>query len=127
MGTHFRNATGAHPLAIERKRVDPVTESGEWINPTHNHVWSDAELDKVLSSQPRHQPENLAERLVNGVLKGAYWTFNSVTGYKAADPTPESVAFRLIYLESIAGVPGMVAAQHRHFRSLRNMDRDYGW
>ena len=49
----------------------------------------------------------------------AYWTFNKVTGYKAADPTPESVAFRLIFLESVAAVPGMVAAQHRHFRSLR--------
>lgn len=56
-----------------------------------------------------------------------YKTFNLVTGYKAADPTPDSVAFRLIFLESVAGVPGMVAAQHRHFRSLRSLERDYGW
>jgi hypothetical protein len=53
--------------------------------------------------------------------------FNLITGYKAADPSPESVAFRLIFLESVAGVPGMVAAQHRHFKSLRLLERDYGW
>ena len=33
----------------------------------------------------------------------------------------------MIFLESVAGVPGMVAAQHRHFRSLRSIERDYGW
>jgi len=53
--------------------------------------------------------------------------FNTITGYKAANPTTESVAFRLIFLESVAAVPGMVAAQHRHFRSLRTLSRDYGW
>lgn len=126
MGTHFRNSPSSHPLGVP-KRIERVVAKGEWVNPTHNHVWSEEELDKVLSTQPRHQPETFAERVVNSTLKGVYWTFNKVTGYRAADPTPDSVAFRLIFLESIAGVPGMIAAQHRHFRSLRHMDRDYGW
>lgn len=30
-------------------------------------------------------------------------------------------------LETVAAVPGMVAAMFRHFRSLRKMARDYGW
>lgn len=34
---------------------------------------------------------------------------------------------RIIFLESIAGVPGMVAAMLRHLRSLRLMRRDGGW
>lgn len=126
MSSHFRSSPALHPLGV-KKQLPKKAEVGEWVNPTHNHVWSETELEQVLSKQPRHQPENLAERAVNSALKGIYWTFNKVTGYKAADPTPDSVAFRLIFLESIAGVPGMVAAQHRHFRSLRNMDRDYGW
>jgi len=34
---------------------------------------------------------------------------------------------RILFLESIAGVPGMVAATLRHLRSLRLMRRDGGW
>lgn len=34
---------------------------------------------------------------------------------------------RLLFLESVAGVPGMVAASIRHLHSLRRMKRDNGW
>jgi threonyl-tRNA synthetase len=34
---------------------------------------------------------------------------------------------RILFLETLAGVPGMVAAMLRHFRSLRDMRRDHGW
>ena len=34
---------------------------------------------------------------------------------------------RSIFLESVAGVPGMVAGSLRHLRSLRQMKRDNGW
>lgn len=34
---------------------------------------------------------------------------------------------RLVYLESIAGVPGMMFALQRHLRSCRRLERDRGW
>ncbi len=34
---------------------------------------------------------------------------------------------RIIMLETVAGVPGMVAAMTRHLYSLRRMSRDHGW
>ena len=34
---------------------------------------------------------------------------------------------RVMFLETVAGVPGMVGAMHRHLSSLRKMERDYGW
>jgi hypothetical protein len=34
---------------------------------------------------------------------------------------------RIIFLESIAGVPGMVAGVLRHLKSLRGLKRDSGW
>lgn len=38
------------------------------------------------------------------------------------------VAYRRIaFLETVAGVPGMVAAMARHLKSLRRMRRDHGW
>ena len=33
---------------------------------------------------------------------------------------------RLIILESVAGVPGMLGGMFRHFRSLRQLERDHG-
>ena len=48
-----------------------------------------------------------------------YRGFNKLTGFDYADPSPRACAYRLIILESIAGVPGMVAAVMRHFTSLR--------
>ena len=34
---------------------------------------------------------------------------------------------RFIFLESVAGVPGMVGGMLRHLHSLRRMKRDNGW
>ena len=34
---------------------------------------------------------------------------------------------RFLFLESIAGVPGMVAGSVRHLHSLRRLKRDNGW
>jgi len=124
---HFRVSSGEHPIQPKISTEPPRVESGEWVNPTINHVWSEEEIQKRLSTQPRHQPKLLSDKLAFNFLQIAYWSFNKVTRYHAADPSPEAVAFRLLFLESIAGVPGMVAAQHRHFRSLRTLSRDYGW
>ena len=34
---------------------------------------------------------------------------------------------RFLFLESVAGVPGMVGASLRHLHSLRRLKRDNGW
>ena len=47
-------------------------------------------------------------------MYGLYHTFNFVTGYKAVNPTVNAIEWRLIVLESIAGVPGFVAAGFRY-------------
>jgi len=114
---HFKNSPKPHPLGVTK----------EWMNPTHNKVWSDDEIATGLATQPRHKPQLLMEKVLSGGIHTAYYLFNKATGYHAADPTPESIITRLLFLESIAGVPGMVAAQHRHMASLRTMSRDYGW
>lgn len=60
-------------------------------------------------------------------MYGLYHSFNFVTGYKEGAASVKAVEWRLIVLESIAGVPGFVAAGFRHFRSLRLLQRDHGW
>ena len=88
-------------------------------------------------------------------MYGLYNSFNFLTGYKEVNPSVQSIEWRLIVLESVAGVPGFVAAGNhlevslfdlkhrkkhiyywwhfinlsgfRHFRSLRTLERDRGW
>ena len=89
---HFRNTVQPHPLGVQKKTPGPA--GGEWVNPTVNHVWSEEEIDERLSTQPRHQPKRWSDHACRNFLRVAYWTFNKVTGYKAANPSTDSVAFR---------------------------------
>ena len=43
-------------------------------------------------------------------MYGLYNSFNFLTGYKEVNPSVQSIEWRLIVLESVAGVPGFVAA-----------------
>lgn len=52
--------------------------------------------------------------------------FDQATGWNRGTITPEKILNRAIFLETVAAIPGMVAAIIRHFRSLRNMTRDGG-
>ena len=94
-----------------------------------NHIWSESELAKALATaQDHHTPITLPDKLAYGVMYyGLYHPFNFITGYTKNDPSPRAIEWRLIVLESFAGVPGFVAAGFRHFRSLRSLQRDHGW
>lgn len=51
--------------------------------------------------------------------------FDVVTGY-GPNMTEAKWLQRMIFLETVAGVPGMVAGMLRHLKSLRTMQRDHG-
>ncbi|KAM4059354.1 alternative oxidase domain-containing protein [Hirsutella rhossiliensis] len=53
---------------------------------------------------------------------------NPTTAIEAEKPLTEAQwLIRFVFLESIAGVPGMVGGMLRHLNSLRRMKRDNGW
>ncbi|TXT11764.1 uncharacterized protein COLE_02174 [Cutaneotrichosporon oleaginosum] len=110
-------------------------------------MYSAKELDSVkVVDRP---PETVGDKLAHGVVKLLRRSFDFFTGYVAKEipkevleqkpiPVAELRAkrdiltdkqwlLRIILLESIAGVPGMVAGTLRHLRSLRLMRRDGGW
>ncbi len=94
-----------------------------------NHIWTEDELaQRIASADQKFAPRTLSDRVMHFVVKQLlYRGFNLVTGYQEVDPTPASIEWRLIVLESFAGVPGFVAAAFRHFRSLRRLERDRGF
>jgi hypothetical protein len=74
------------------------------------------------------EPATWSDRLALNAVKLVRFFFDKATGWThdKASITPERILNRTIYLETIAAVPGMVAAIVRHFRSLRTMQRDGG-
>jgi hypothetical protein len=72
------------------------------------------------------EPQGFRDRLALNAVKAVRYVFDKATGWNYGTITPDMILNRVIYLETIAAVPGMVAAIVRHFRSLRTMQRDGG-
>jgi hypothetical protein len=109
------------PKEIEEERV--ADHSWRQVN----RIWSEDEIQaKMATRNLKHIPVTLSDKVVSTFMKTLYHSFNFITGYKAENPSPKSIEWRLIILESFAGVPGMLAASFRHFYSLRTLKRDHG-
>jgi len=132
---HFRLSPHAHPLNAKPERLTKAayeTSEGDVSNKMgrqQNHIWSREELqDKLETYKDVHTPVEFSDHVMHAIMYyGLYHPFNFITGYKEINPSPRSIEWRLIILESFAGVPGFVAAGFRHFRSLRLLQKDYGW
>jgi hypothetical protein len=53
--------------------------------------------------------------------------FDLVSLWKFGEITQAKVMRRVIFLETVAAIPGFVAAMVRHFKSLRTFSRDGGF
>ena len=90
------------------------------------------------------EAKTMSDKVALIAVKVLRWGLDRVTGYKhpkpvdvdAKDPvaarkqfamTEEKYLIRNVFLESVAGVPGMVAGMLRHLHSMRRMKRDNGW
>lgn len=93
--------------------------------------------EEVLKIQYTHRdPTGLSDKVALGAVKFLRTTFDGITGYipeeneipKEGVITSERAwMLRFIFLETIAGVPGFMAAMVRHLRSLRKLKKDHGW
>jgi len=137
---HFRKGRGVeHPIvdrqapSMERtqtikKGVKPTYDEHTWSLPAVNHLWTPEEVKFSIENQHAYKPKTMGDKAIRFLVKSVmYRGFNWVSGFDYTDPTPRSCAFRLIILESIAGIPGMVAGMVRHLESLRTLRRDNGW
>ena len=129
-----RMATGALPrlgtqsigMATRALNTKPVSADHSWRQ--QNHIWTEAEVaDRMATYQQKHMPQDLSDTILQKMVRVAYHTFNFMTGYNHADPPTSAIGYRLIILESVAGVPGMLGGMFRHFRSLRQLERDHGF
>lgn len=109
----------------QKVRVNPLGVgdcSAEYYYDLNHHQWKKEELDIALTHV---QPETISDKLALNAVKLVRFGFDTATCWNH-DITQEKILQRVIFLETIAAVPGMTAAIIRHFSSLRYMERDGG-
>ncbi|KAI0051388.1 alternative oxidase [Auriscalpium vulgare] len=134
-GTHHQDAR-----IIDAGDHVPVVR-GDWV--LFHPVYSPDELKSV--DVLHREAKTWGDKFAINLVRLARWGFDVVSGYKHKTIPPDSKMSledlrkggyimdehqwlnRILFLESIAGVPGMVAAILRHLKSLRLMKRDAGW
>lgn len=78
------------------------------------------------------EPRTVSDWWAYNAIRFLRWSTDVATGYRHDPSKPYKMSerkwlIRFIFLETVAGVPGMVGGMLRHFRSLRRMKRDNGW
>lgn len=79
----------------------------------------------------------MSDKVALSLVQLLRWGTDFATGYRNPKKD-EKVAkrfvmderkwlIRFIFLESVAGVPGMAGGMLRHLKSIRQMKRDHGW
>ena len=115
-GQHRRMGSISHPLGLG-------TCSTEYMYGKTRGVYSEEELDvKLTHVEPKTTSDKIAKAAV-GVVR---LCFDAVSMWNFGEITQAKVLRRVIFLETVAGIPGFVAAMSRHFRSLRTFTRDGG-
>ncbi|KAF5382520.1 hypothetical protein D9615_002956 [Tricholomella constricta] len=127
-----------HPDAVS---TVPTMVRGDWV--LFHPVYTQEELKAV--EVLHHEAKTFSDKLAAGLVKFARSLFDLASGYKHVTVPPNEKMTvqelraagyllddrawlnRILFLESVAGVPGMVAATLRHLTSLRLMRRDSGW
>ncbi|KAJ9608179.1 inducible alternative oxidase 2 [Cladophialophora chaetospira] len=98
-------------------------------------AWPHPEVteDQLKSIEVGHrEPDGFSDRVAYNSVRFLRWCTDLATGYRHDPNRPYIMSerkwlVRFIFLETVAGVPGMVAGMLRHLRSLRSMKRDNGW
>lgn len=106
-----------------------------WPHP----IYSEEQMTSVAVAH--REAKTWPDYVALGAVKFLRWGLDFVTGYKHDKEVAKSqitgqkpfamnerkYMIRNVFLESVAGVPGMVGGMLRHLGSMRRMKRDNGW
>lgn len=88
-------------------------------------VWSEETVKAVTITH--FKPRGIVDGLAYLSVRTLRAAFDLVSGYALGFVDENGWLNRIVFLETVAGVPGLVGAMVRHLKSLRRMERDYGW
>ncbi|KAI9058370.1 alternative oxidase [Trametes sanguinea] len=138
-GPHIKDLPPKAPVTLN---VADHNIKGDWV--LFHPVYTEEELRSV--EVLHREAKTFSDKIAYNFVRLARWSFDIASGYKHKPLPPDAHnktlddlrrdgylmdeaqwLKRILFLESIAAVPGMVAAALRHLRSLRLMRRDCGW
>lgn len=114
--THRRTTKTDHPLGLGNCAT-------EFMYGKVRSVYTPEELDIKVTHV---EPKTVIDKLALNAVKVVRVCFDLVSGWNYGEITQAKVLRRVIFLETVAAIPGFVAAMVRHFKSLRNFSRDGG-
>ncbi|KAK0053254.1 alternative oxidase mitochondrial [Biomphalaria pfeifferi] len=118
---HFRLSSSPPVKKDDKEKDNPPI--GMYAMP--HPIWSEDQLHNV---EITHKvPEGIIDKLAYKTVQILRTAFDLFSGFKHGETNEKKWINRICFLETVAGVPGMVAAMMRHMRSLRRMQRDQGW
>jgi len=87
-------------------------------------VYSMQHIEKIEVTH--RKPENFRDRIALSFIRLMRGSFDKITGYNEKSMTTQQWLNRVVFLEAVAGVPGMVGGMTRHLKSLRSLKPDHG-
>ena len=119
---HFKQTSASTADDAERETQEPIIGTNSMPHP----IWTQDEVQGVEITHKK--PKDFTDRFAYFGVRMTRFVFDTVSGYNLRPVRDTRVwVNRLCFLETVAGVPGMVAAMVRHLKSLRTMNRDHGW
>jgi len=88
-------------------------------------IWKNEYVHRVTYTHL--PPQDFVDRLALNTIRAIRFNFDWMSGYSFGKLTEKKALTRIVFLETVAGVPGSVAGTLRHLASLRRMKRDGGW
>ncbi|OQR82815.1 alternative oxidase [Achlya hypogyna] len=125
--SHFKTHPKADAHFADQKILFYKATPAIWENPIPHAVYSPEDLAAI---HPTHRdPVELHAKVALSAIRLMRSGFDFVSRYKGPGGGMKANDWvnRALFLETVAGVPGMVAGMARHLRSLRTMQRDQGW
>ena len=126
---HQRAALHASADARDSASEHPPAPSPKNTKDSYMLFHPQYDMDAIADITPAHRPpRGLRDWVSFSAVQAARSGFDRITGYAPSKVlTREEWLTRFIFLETVAGVPGMVGAMLRHMVSLRTLKRDHGW
>ncbi|KAJ3154832.1 hypothetical protein HDU86_004532 [Geranomyces michiganensis] len=143
--TRDANADWARPYVPSSAASAPAAAAAAATTANNADVAGLAAKKKKASyvtPRPIYTPQELAgvkvthreltgprDRVAYALVRLMRWGFDTSTRYsdETGKMTEKQWLDRIVFLETVAGVPGMVGGVVRHLRSLRLLRRDNGW
>lgn len=124
-----RQFSTTKPTQMKEFFVKPDAPSIRETPPAWPHpVYTQEQMNQVEVAH--REAKSMSDKVAVAFVRTLRWGLDLASGYRPhgkGHMTERKYMIRNIFLESVAGVPGIVAGMLRHLHSMRKMKRDNGW